>query len=211
MDKPLVKDIKPISIKQHSSLGVVELVLGESQSVKAIGVVYGIEHAISGDGFRAMLFLDHYNQRIKIISYQGPNYGALLLRIGWLAEANGFDKIVCNASQSDWMEFLKYGYVLEAVLKYFHQGTDAFAMSKFRSQERLGSNNLMNEVSLIEKIMLQPQVQRDAPQRSIPDGVTLRMALPQDIPHLIALYQRVFESYPSPLVYQSYLETIFQE
>lgn len=211
MEKQFFKDIKPLPIKQHSSLGIVELVLGEFQSVKAIGVVYGIEHEISGDGFRAMLFLDHYNQRIKIISYAGPDYEALLLRIGWLAEANGFDKIICMASQNDWLEFLKHGFVLEAVLKYFYRGTDAFAMSKFRSQERLVSSNLMNEILLIEKIMMQPPVQRDAPQRSVPDGITLRMALPQDVPRLIALYQRVFESYPSPLVYQSYFETIFQK
>jgi putative beta-lysine N-acetyltransferase len=211
MDKTYIKDIKPIPIKQRSSLGVVELVLGESQSVKAIGVVYGIEHEISGDGFRAVLFLDHYNQRIKIINYEGPNYDALILRIGWLAEVNGFDKIICMAAQNDWGEFLKHGYVLEAVLKYFNQGVDAFAMSKFRSQERLISNNLMNEIDLIEKIMFQLPSQGDSLQRQIPEGITLRMAITEDIPQLIALYQTVFESYPSPLVYQSYFETIFQK
>jgi putative beta-lysine N-acetyltransferase len=211
MKKPYIEDIKPIPVKQRSSLGIVELTLSESQTVKAIGVVYGIEHTIIGTGYRAKLFLDQYNQRIKIIDYEGPNYADLILQVRWLAEANGFDKIICMASHEDWIEFLKHGYVLEAVLKYFRHGTDAFIMSKFRSQDRLVSPNLMEEILLIEKIMSQTAGHRDAAQPAVGGEYHLRMARITDIPNLIALYQSIFETYPSPLVHISYLETVFQK
>jgi beta-lysine N6-acetyltransferase len=213
MPKNHFADIKPQTTKERSSLGVVELTLGEGQHVKAVGVVYGLEHTISGDGYEARLFLDQYNQRIKIQSYSGPNFRALILHIRWIAEANGFDKIICMATHDDWHEFLKHGYVLEAVLKdYFRGEEDAFAMSKFRSQERLISSNLMEEILLIEKIMhdspLEPKKSSEALQ-PLPEGFTIRMADHGDIQELILLYQSIFESYPSPLVHTSYLETVF--
>lgn len=211
MDKPLIEDIRPVPVKARSSLGVVELTLAEGQTVKAIGVVYGIEHSISGDGFKATLFLDQYNQRIKVVSYEGPNFEGLVLQIRWLSEINGFDKIICMASHDDWLEFLKHGYVLEAVLKHVRRGQDAFAISKFRSQERLVSHCLMEEILLLEKIMHPDEGRRDAPLRPVPDGMKLRLARQADIPQLIALYQSIFETYPSPLVHQSYLETVFQK
>ncbi len=210
MSKSFFDDIKPQPTKERSSLGIVELTLGEGQHVKAVGVVYGLEHTISGEGYSARLFLDQYNQRIKIQSYEGPNFHALIMQIRWIAEANGFDKIICMATHDDWLEFLKHGYVLEAVIKYYFRGEiDAFAMSKFRSQERLTSHSLMEEVLLIEKIMQDAPEQRGAPVRPLPADLTVRMATQEDVHELISLYQSIFETYPSPLVHSSYLETVF--
>jgi putative beta-lysine N-acetyltransferase len=83
-------------------------------------------------------------------------------------------------------------------------------MSKFRSQERLMSPNLMEEILLIETIMHQPKLPKDMPLVPIPSKFTIRMARVEDIPQLIELYQTIFETYPSPLVHTSYIETIFQ-
>ncbi len=206
--KKWITDIKPVPVKERSSLGIAELHLGKTQSVKAVGLVYGIEHQISGEGFEATLFLDVYNQRIKILDYKVENFQNFILKLRWLSEANQFDKIICMASENDWQEFLKFGYVLEAVLKYYHQGDDAFVVSKFRSQERLVSGPLMEEILLIEDVMKEPRAEEIKP---LPDGLEIRMARKEDIGQLIDLYKGVFESYPSPLIHQSYLETIFQE
>jgi putative beta-lysine N-acetyltransferase len=215
MPKDYFEDIEPRPIKERSSIGIVELALGEGQNVKAVGVVYGIEHTISGDGYEARLFLDQYNQRIKVQSYEGPNFNGLIMNIRWIAEANGFDKIICMANHEDWIEFLKHGYVLEAVLKYYFRGKDdAFAMSKFRTQERLTSHSLMEEILLIEKIMQDlseenPRAKGERRIRPLPEGFVIRMANHGDVQELIQLYQSIFETYPSPLVHSSYLETVF--
>lgn len=203
-----VPDVRPTPSRPRASLGIVELVLDEGQSVKAVGVVYGLEHTIRGAGYEALLFLDQYNQRIKILEYRATDMQALILRIRALAVANGLDKIVAMATHDDWQEFLRYGYVLEAVIRHYHRGDDAFVVSKFRSQERLTSTALMEETLLIEQIMGDRRAQ---PPAVLPDGYTVELADRADIPELVALYASIFESYPSPLIHPSYLQTVFGE
>ncbi len=207
-DRPLIEDIRPTPVKERSPLGVVELTLDEGQSVRAIGVVYGIEHIVRGEGFRARVFLDQYSQRLKVGEYEATDHEALVLKLRWLAEANGFDKITIMASADDWERFLGHGYVLEAILKYYRSGADALVVSKFRSQERLTSGSLMDEILLIEKVMADKSSPRPRP---LPVGCDLRLATRDDIPELIQLYQSIFETYPTPLIHSSYLEAVFQE
>ncbi|MDQ7773788.1 MAG: putative beta-lysine N-acetyltransferase [Elusimicrobiales bacterium] len=202
-----VDDLAPAPAKPRTNLGVAELKLGGGQTLKAVGLVYGVEHRLAGEGFEATLFLDVYNQRIKILDYKADDFGNFILGVRGLAEANQFDKIICMAGRDDWQQFLRHGYVLEAVIKYYHKGKDAFAVSKFRSQERLHSASMMEEILLIESVMNEPA---GAKRKALPAGMKIRMAKKEDIPQLIELYKGVFASYPSPLIHQSYLETIFQ-
>ena len=94
MTPPLVPDIKPVPTKPRAPLGVVELTLGDGQTVKAVGVVYGLEHTLRTADFEAELFLDQYNQRIRVLSYRADDVIALVMAVRKLAEANGFDKII---------------------------------------------------------------------------------------------------------------------
>jgi len=206
--KALIADVKPVPVKQRAQTGVVEMRLSEEQTFRAVGVIYGLEHSIREPSFEATLFLDQYNQRIKILRYQAEDFHAMIMKIRWIAEANGFDKIICMAPRSDWQKFLRYGYVLEAVIKYYLNGDDAYVMSKFRSQERLSSGSLMEETLLIENIM--SAIDPSAPTELDP-SLKIRMALPSDVQNLISLYQEIFETYPSPLIHASYFEAIFQK
>jgi putative beta-lysine N-acetyltransferase len=201
----LVEDIDPVPVKERAPLGVVELTLDEGQTVKAVGLVYGLEQQIVGDGYTANVFMDQYNQRIRVYSYEAQDYEALIMKLRWLAEANGFDKIIIMANRRDWERFLRHGYVLEAMLKYFLRGDDAVVMSKFRSQDRLTSHCLMDEILLIEQIMSVPP---SIATHTVPDDVQVRLARTDDIPDLIDLYRGIFQTYPTPLVHASYLEQI---
>lgn len=203
----LVPDIKPVPSKGRAPLGVASLVLGDGVVVKAVGVVYGLEHTVRGDDFEAQVFLDHYNQRLRVLEYRADDVTGMVMALRALADANGFDKILVMASHDDWQAFLRFGYVLEAVLEYFHAGVDAFVVSKFRSQERLSSPNLMEEILLIERIVGERPVGH---VRAPPPGFRVRLAEQGDIPALLRLYRRIFESYPSPLGHASYLEQVFQ-
>lgn len=202
-----VEDIRPVPTKERSSIGIVEIALGPGQIIRAVGAVYGLEHTISGAGFEALLFLDHYNQRIRILEYEATRVDTMILAVRELAELNGFDKIICMASHDDWFAFLRAGYVLEAVIRHFHNGADAYVVSKFRSQERLTSGSLMEEILLIERIVNEPS---DAEPVKNADGFEVRLARREDIPDLLALYTSIFESYPSPLIHESYLRTVFE-
>ena len=206
---PLVPDIKPTPTKPRAPLGVVELVLGDGQTVKAVGVVYGIEHRLVTADFEAELFLDQYNQRLRVLNYSAEDVGPLVLALRKLADANGFDKIIVMASHDDWQGFLRFGYVLEAVLEYYHGGDDAFIVSKFRSQERLDAPSLMDETLVIEQITAAVPV--GSSRKPLPEGYSIRLARREDIFALLELYTEIFDSYPSPLKHASYLEHIFQK
>lgn len=203
-----VDDIKPVPTKQRAPQGIVDISISEEQTVRLVGVVYGLEHDISGEGYQARLMLDHYNQRVKILSYEGPDIPGLVQHVKQLADANSFDKIIVMAPRRDWQRFLRFGYVLEAVVSYYLQGEDAFVMSKFGSQERLTSVPLMEETHLIERVM---ENDVTAPVQPLPAGHTVRLARKSDVPALLELYAQIFESYPSPLVYEGYLESVFQK
>jgi len=208
--KNLIADIRPLPVKDRSSLGKVTLHLEETTQITAVGVIYGLEHTLMGEGFTAKIFLDQYNQRIKVTEYEATDYDAMLMKVRKVAEANNFDKIIFMAARKDFQRLLTHGYVLEAVLKYYLNGNDAYVCSKFRSQERLTSHNLMDEVILIEDVMGDPVTTYDPPKElSLPEGYVVSLAKTKDIPELIELYQSIFETYPSPLIHADYLEAVF--
>lgn len=203
----LVDEILPKRIKQRSKLGLVNLHLDKNVRIKVTGQLYGIEHHIRGDGYTADVLLDHYNQRIRVLDFEGKNMRGLIDHIRWLAEKNKFDKIIVMASKQTWQDFLCHGYVLEAYLKYFLKGEDAFVVSKFRSQERLTSSYLSKEILLIEEI-LQREPKPRVVQKKLPKGFKVRLADFDDVPELINLYKQIFKTYPSPLIYRDYLESV---
>ncbi len=204
----LIKDIKGESLVDRSQMGVVELTLEEGTQVKAYGIVYGLEHSISGKGYSAHLMLDHYNQRIKVQDYEASNFFEFLEKIEWIAEANGFDKIIFMAFIDDWQRFLCRGYVLEAILRYYHNGEDAFVVSKFGSQNRFTSHVFYKEVKMIEKILSkEPDYSACGP----PKEFDIRFALKSDTAELVEMYRKIFDSYPSPLLHEDYLSSVFQK
>ena len=77
----LVPDIKPVPSKARAPLGVASLVLGDGVTVKAVGVVYGLEHTIRGDDFEAQVFLDHYNQRLRVLEYRADDVTGMVLAL----------------------------------------------------------------------------------------------------------------------------------
>lgn len=205
-DRPLRQDDLPRPIRsQKRSMGRVRLVLDEGQTTDVLGICYGLEHQITEPGYTARLFLDYYNKRIKVLSYKARDYRAMVMKLRFLAEANRFDKLWVTASKDDWEQFLRYGYVLEGLLKYANRGRTAYMMSKFRSQKRLHSPDLMQETLLIEEIM--DRSRREAP-RNLPPGYVLDFAREEDVDGMLALYRRVFKTYPSPLTYREYLVAI---
>lgn len=207
-DEFYIQDIKPQPTKIQNQRGIIEITLDEGVKIKAVGLVYGMEHLIQGEGFSAKLFLDHYSQRIRVTYYEGNNISGLIQRVRFLAEANNFDKIIFTPTERDWQIFLTHGYVLEAIIKYYNQGKNAYVMSKFRSQERLNSAPLMDEILLVEKLMSAPPKFETRP---LEKEYNCRLAVKKDISELSKLYKEIFESYPCPLAHEEYLDTVFQK
>lgn len=192
----------PKPIRRKRQLGKVSLVLDVGEKTEVLGITYGLAHEIRAPGYRARVFLDCYNRRLKVLSYTARDYEAMVEKFRFLAEANRFDKIWVQAGSKDWEHFLRHGYILEGLLKYANRGSTVFMVSKFRSQRRLQSRNLMKEIRLIEEIMAR---KRRAKPVSLPPGYALDYAREEDVEGMLELYRRVFKTYPSPLTYKEYL------
>ncbi|HEY0840408.1 MAG TPA: putative beta-lysine N-acetyltransferase [Vulgatibacter sp.] len=180
-----------------------KLVVGASGEVAELhGVVYGLEQEIAGEGYRARILFDAYNRRLKVLDYQVEDYRAFAEKLGFLADANRFDKIWILARPKDWERFVRRGYVLEGALRYALRGKTAYMVCQFRSNRRLRSPELRKEIDLLEEILSRKA--RATPRR-LPAGYRLDYAREEDLDGILALYKRVFETYPSPLTHREYL------
>jgi beta-lysine N6-acetyltransferase len=119
-----------------------------------------------------------------------------------LASENNFDKIFLKASRSDWQKFLGLGYMLEGILRYYFHGEDAYVLSKFRSIERVTSEHLIKESTLIENLMKTSPEYKPPP---IQEGYQMVLAGEEHIPEMVRLYRRIFKTYPSPLTHPDYI------
>lgn len=192
---------RPVRVKRP--MGRVKLVVGAAgETAELHGVVYGLEQEISGEGFRARLLFDAYNRRLKVLDYQVEDYRAFADKLGFLADANRFDKIWILARPKDWERFVRLGYMLEGTLRYALRGKTAYMVSQFRSNRRLRSPELRKEIDLLDRILARDL--RQAPRR-LPAGYALDFAREEDLDGILALYRRVFETYPSPLTHREYL------
>lgn len=200
--EPLREDPLPKPIRRKRQLGKVSLVLDEGEKTEVLGITYGLAHEIRARGYKVRVFLDCYNRRVKVLNYRASDYGAMVAKLEFLADANGFDKIWVQADKGDWEQFLRHGYILEGLLKYANRGRTVYMVSKFRSQRRLHSRTLMKEIRLIEEIMARRS--RSTP-KALPTGYELDFAREGDVAGMLELYRRVFKTYPSPLTYKEYL------
>lgn len=183
-------------------MGLVRLTLDRGVRTTLIGQVYGLDFEIEGDGYTCRVFFDYYNRRLKVLDYAATSFTAMLDRLAWIADENAFDKIFFKARKDDWQTFLRYGYMLEGILRYYFRGEDAYVLSRFRTIERVTSEKLIEESRLIEELLRDDE--EYAPP-ALPDGYTLFPATPEHIPALVTLYREVFATYPSPLTHPDYV------
>jgi putative beta-lysine N-acetyltransferase len=183
-------------------MGLVRLTLDRGVRTTVIGQVYGLDFEIDGDGYTCRVFFDYYTRRLKVIDYDATDYRAMLDRLAWVADENAFDKIFFKAKRHDWQTLLRFGYILEGILRYYYRGEDAYVLSRFRTLERVTSTQVIEESRLIESLL---RSEEDYTPPALPEGYSLFPARPEHIPAMVALYREVFATYPSPLTHPDYV------
>jgi beta-lysine N6-acetyltransferase len=184
-------------------MGLVRFTLDKGVKTTVVGTVYGMDFEIERDSYSVEVFFDYYNRRLKVVSYEAEDYGAMLKRLAYLAESNDFDKIFLKAGRDDFQQFLSHGYMMEGVLRYYFKGDDAYVLSRFSSAERVQSEQLLEEAQLIEKLIYESGERRE---HQLPTECRVIRAGIADIPDLVGIYRCVFETYPSPLTNPDYVE-----
>lgn len=186
-------------------MGVVKLTLDRGVKTTIIGTIYGLDFEIEEDGYKANVFFDYYNRRLKIRDYECIDYSSMLRRLAWLAKANSFTKTFVKARPCDFQKFLSHGYMTEGILRYYFKGEDAYVLSRFSSPERIRSKHLIDESMLIEDIIYNT---KPLPPRKAAKNIKIIHATEQHIPELVFIYRQVFETYPSPLTNPDYIKAV---
>lgn len=183
-----------------------ELYLDKNTSTTIHGNLYGLDYQIEEAGYQTKVYLDLYNDRIRVIKYRGEDITGLTRRLDYLAEKNSFGKVFLKARSDEREKFLPHGYVLEGIFKHYFNGEHAYCLSKFYSQERRLSYRFEEATAIMEDVSrIEPDSIADYP---VAEGFALREATSEDIPALCKLYKSVFKTYPIPLNDPTYLELL---
>jgi len=157
---------------------------------------------ISTSRYVMQLYLDYFNERIRVDHYRG-NMTMILQEIERLSAENTFQKIIFYTRPEQWMDLLSKGYELEAVIKGYFNGADNMIMTKYLDDKRRTSEHWIQENTILEKVF---QKERQINETDLPAHYHFRKAEINDAEQLANLYGKVFEIYPTPMNNKDYVK-----
>ncbi len=160
----------------------------------------------AGKDFFIDVTIDFINERIRVDDYRG-NIQSVHTRMKALATQYSFTKAIIKSRAEDVQSFLARGYNLEGVIDGYFNGSDAYFMVHYESDERRTSSTWKKEDELLESVSLLPSSQPS----QLPDGYSMRLATLSDCRALADLYERVFQSYPTPMNDSDYLKKVMED
>lgn len=166
----------------------------------------GHYHQKETEGFSVTLFFDIINKRVKIIDYHISDYDAFTTYLDFITVENNLTKIIMVAREADWQQLFVRGFILEALHPSFFRGNPGFHVSKFFSLERKTPTLWEQEQEVLKKALQSASSFSELPQK-----YEIRTATTEDIPLLIPLFSRVFETYPTPLNDEQYMKQIMEK
>ena len=161
----------------------------------------------NGSDYSVSFCLDFFNKRLRVDDYQG-NVDAIYKRIAGIAQTNTLTKVFIKAKEGDWQTFLSKGCMLEGIYKGYFRGCDAYCMAFYLDLERRTSDYWMEEDRLLEQVLALP-LKLDRP--AVPENCILRIARTEDAEQLAALYDQIFQTYPTPMNDPSYVAKVMRE
>ncbi|MBD0383254.1 putative beta-lysine N-acetyltransferase [Paenibacillus sedimenti] len=160
-----------------------------------------------GSDYTVSFCLDFFNKRLRVDDYMG-NVDAIFRRIAEIAETNAITKVFIKSREEDWQAFLSKGWMLEGIYKGYFRGCDAFCMAYYLDLERRTSDYWMEEDHILKQVLALP-LKSDRP--AVPANCTMRIARVEDAEKLAALYEQIFQTYPTPMNDPGYVEKVMRE
>lgn len=152
-----------------------------------------------------LLAVDPTNQRMRLNRYQG-DIQEILSYLEDVAQKQGLTKSICLVKEADIESFMAYGYVIEAISKWYFQGIHAYVLCKYFSVKRHDMSFEQEENDIL--LLIGKQVLE--PRKPLKEGFVARRATVEDAPALSEVYTQCFEVYPTPLKEISYIEKCIQ-
>lgn len=162
---------------------------------------------IEESNFFIEVYLDPFNKRIRIDDYRG-NTILLLQKAEELVRQYQAEKLIFKGRNEDFLQLYESGFQSEAVVNRYFHGSDAHFFSKFYTPDRKKNDHWVTEDGIIHSIyQLDTSIKRADP----PNEYELRKADESCAFELSALYQQIFQLYPTPLHDPEYVKKTMKE
>ncbi|MFP5115041.1 putative beta-lysine N-acetyltransferase [Bacillaceae bacterium C204] len=153
------------------------------------------------------VYLDPFNKRIRVDDYRGKTK-LLIEKVEELVLVHKAEKLIVKVRREDYFTFLEKGLQPEAVVDGYFLGSDAHFFSKFYTPERKKNDHWIIEDGMVHSIyQLDTTDQKPFP----PKEYELRKADQSCAGDLAALYQQVFQIYPTPLHDPEYIKKTIKD
>ncbi|WP_100372868.1 putative beta-lysine N-acetyltransferase [Bacillus sp. FJAT-45037] len=150
------------------------------------------------------LTTDEFNKRLRVESFRG-SVPDLVHFLEETATKGPYEKIIVQAHQDAWEEFLCYGFQMEGRIAGLFNGGCGYVLTMYYSDERRTSRLWQKE----QKILIDVQRKTRKPiKQDVPIHYQMRKASSEDAPALAALYKNVFNVYPTPMNDPNYVKKI---
>lgn len=146
--------------------------------------------------------LDTINRRLIVHACNWRDVVPFAAELFESCRENHLDKLIVQAQESDWETLLSLGFVMEGKIESFFSGQPVYYMSKFFSEERQLSQAWMVEEEILEGVLLDRKPQKVKP---LAPSWTVSRAQRSDLAEMVELFDKVFDTYPSPLTDPVYL------
>ncbi|THE13687.1 putative beta-lysine N-acetyltransferase [Bacillus timonensis] len=166
---------------------------------------YSEQKQINAATYQASIVIDYFNRRLRVLEYRG-NLFSLIDEVYEIAVQHSFEKIIYMAKREDLHCLMAQGYMIEAMISKYFNGSDAYFVTKYFTNERRNSEKWMEEEKIITDILRNPQENKQTDTDFL-----IRKATPKDAGQLAALYNTVFQIYPTPLNNPDYIQQVMKE
>jgi beta-lysine N6-acetyltransferase len=164
------------------------------------------QKVIEGQLYSMNVCLDHFNQRLRVDDYRG-NIKQICESISEISTQHAYSKSIVYARREHVHDFVERGFLLEAILEGYFNGSNGYALTKYFEPVRKKSDKWIKEDETLQQVLQQQKLSTESP---LPDGYLLRKASSKDSTRLAELYSAVFQIYPTPLNESNYINTIME-
>ncbi|MFD1738362.1 putative beta-lysine N-acetyltransferase [Bacillus salitolerans] len=160
-----------------------------------------------GDKYYMSVCLDHFNQRLRVDDYRG-NIHKISMVIMSLSAEYAYSKAIVYARREHVHDFVEAGFLLEAIIEGYFNGSHAYALTKYFEQGRKKSDKWIKEDNTLHQVL---KLKKLTTLNPFPEDYVMRKATLSDVDQLASLYGEVFQIYPTPLNNPSYIEKIMND
>lgn len=169
------------------------------------GQKYSEQKQLKAATYQANIVVDYFNNRLRVLEYRGK-LSSLLDEVNEISTEHSFEKIICMARHEDLNEFMAQGFMIEAMIQKYFNGSDAYFVTKYFTNERRNSEKWMEEEKIITDILSKPREYKQTDTTFL-----IRKATPEDANELATLYDAVFQIYPTPLNNPEYIQRVMKD